>query len=42
MKTLHFYRYQQPGAKRWKKTGHRMDADMAREWFAKFHLERGL
>ncbi|VVE59439.1 hypothetical protein PIN31009_05529 [Pandoraea iniqua] len=36
MITLHFYRYQQPGATRWKKTHHRMDANMAAEWFAKF------
>ena len=37
MKTLHFYRYQKPGEKRWKKTRHRMDEQGAREWFAQFH-----
>jgi hypothetical protein len=37
MLTLHFYRYQMPGEKRWKKTRHRMDDQTAREWFAQFH-----
>lgn len=37
MKTLHFYRYQLPGSKRWKQTRHRMDEESAREWFAQFH-----
>ena len=37
MKTLHFYRYQLPGSKRWKTTRHRMDAESARDWFAQFH-----
>jgi hypothetical protein len=37
MKTLHFYRYQLPGSKRWKMTRHRMDEQTARDWFAQFH-----
>ena len=37
MLSIHFYRYQMPGEKRWQKTRHRMDAEFAREWFAMFH-----
>lgn len=37
MTTIRLYRYQQPGAKRWKKTNHRMDEATAREWFSQFH-----
>ena len=37
MRLTHLYRYQKPGDKRWKKTRHHMDAEFAREWFAKFH-----
>ncbi|WP_281718015.1 hypothetical protein [Pandoraea apista] len=36
MPTIHFHRYQMLGAKRWKKTNHRMNEETGKKWFAMF------
>lgn len=34
---IHVYHYRLSGSKRWKQPRHRMDAESARAWFARFH-----